>query len=384
MKQLAIFGATGTIGDNALDIVRKHPRDFNIVTLSAHDNAEKLIKLALEFLPKRVVISNHLHYETVRGALPATVDVLHSEAGLVEAAKAPCDMFLSAIIGFSALRPTMAAIEAGHIIALANKECLVAAGSLFMAACNAHHTTLLPVDSEHNALFQLWHCLQGNAPDTVTLTASGGPFRGYTREQLRHVTPEQAVAHPNWSMGAKISVDSATLMNKGLELLEAMHLFALKPKQCRAVIHPESIIHCLIAMSDGTHFAQLALPDMRTPIAHALHYPKRLKLEIPTLNLVETGALHFEVADPKTFGCLQLAYNAMAAPASASILLNAANELAVEAFLNRHITFTQIPEIIDAALQTHNAHHVTHLDEVYEIDHISRESTREILRKRAA
>jgi 1-deoxy-D-xylulose-5-phosphate reductoisomerase len=379
MKQLALFGATGTIGDNALDIVRTHPQHFRITTLTAHDNAEKLIRLAKEFLPKRVVIGNSAHYDLVRDALPSTIDVLSGEAGLIEAASAPCDMFLSAIIGFSALRPTMAAIAAGHNIALANKECLVAAGSLFIAACHAHHTTLLPVDSEHNALFQLWHCLQNNAAKNITLTASGGPFRHLTYEQMQHVTPAQAVAHPNWNMGAKISVDSASMMNKGLELIEAMHLFALKPEQCHAIIHPESIMHCLIEMADGSHFAQLALPDMRTPIAHALHYPQRLELNIPSLNLADIGRLHFETADAARFKCLQLAYDVMHAPASAAITLNAANEIAVEAFLHSRIAFTDIAHVIDATLQAYAAHELTHLDEVYEIDHISRENAKKTI-----
>lgn len=383
VKQLAIFGATGTIGDNALNIVRAHPDDFNIVTLSAHKNSTKLIALAREFMPKRVVIGHSDYYNTVRDALSSDIDVLCGNDGLVEAAHAPCDIFLSAIMGFSALRPTMAAIEAGHVIALANKECLVAAGSLFMHACSVHNTTLLPVDSEHNALFQLWHAVQNNTPKHITLTASGGPFRGKTTQELQSVTVKEAVTHPNWAMGAKISVDSATLMNKGLELLEAMHLFSLAPEQCHAVIHPESIMHCLIEMTDGSHFAQLAMPDMRTPIAHALHYPSRLCLDLPKLDLADIGTLRFEKADADTFRCLQLARDVMSAPASAAIALNAANEIAVDAFLNGIIRFVDISYIIDDTLQMLTHHSVTQLDEVYEIDHISRDATRALLHKRA-
>lgn len=377
-KRVAIFGATGTIGDNALDIISQYPALFRVTILTAHDNAAKLIALAKQHSPAQVVIANDAHYHTVRDALPDNIHVSSGESGLIEAAQQPCDIHLSAIIGFSALRPTIAAIKAGHTIALANKECLVAAGSLVMESCKQHHTTLLPVDSEHNALFQLWHALQGNRPSSVTLTASGGPFRHLSYDKMQHVTPAQAVAHPNWDMGAKISVDSATLMNKGLELIEALHLFDLTPEQLKVLVHPQSIMHCMIGMEDGSHLAQCALPDMRTPLAHALHYPERLKLDA-TLDLAEISQLTFEQPDTSRFHCLQLAYDAMHTGASACLILNAANEIAVHAFLKERITFTQIPAIIANALEKLDAPDIATLDDVYELDHISRETARDII-----
>lgn len=377
-KRVAIFGATGTIGDNALDIITKYPALFRVTTLTARDNATKLIALAKQHKPEQVVIANDVHYQTVRDALPDHIAVSSGETGLIDAAQQPCDIHLSAIIGFSALRPTMAAIEAGHDIALANKECLVAAGSLVMAASKQYNTTLLPVDSEHNALFQLWHALQGNQPSSVTLTASGGPFRKLSYNDMQHVTPAQAVAHPNWDMGAKISVDSATLMNKGLELIEALHLFNLTPEQLKVIVHPQSIMHCLIGMADGSHLAQCALPDMRTPLAHALHYPQRLELDA-SLDLASIGQLTFEQPDTYRFPCLQLAYDAMHAGASACLILNAANEIAVHAFLKERTSFIQIPTIIANTLEKLDAPAIATLDDVYELDHISRQTARDVI-----
>ncbi len=380
-KRIAIFGATGTIGDNALDIIAKHPTLFRASTLTANRNAKKLIALAHQFAPEQVVIGDDSLYKEVRDALPPSIHVLSGESGLIEAASLPCERFLSAIIGFSGLRPTMAAIEAGHTIALANKECLVAAGSLVMDACKRHKATLLPVDSEHNGLFQLWHTLQDATPTSVTLTASGGPFRGLTLEHMHNVTPAQAIAHPNWDMGAKISVDSASLMNKGLELIEAMHLFDVSPDTLHALIHPQSIIHCLIGLADGSCLTQCALPDMRTPLAHALHYPKRLALDIPALSLADIGTLTFEHADATHFPCLALAHEAMHAGQWAQITLNAANEIAVEAFLQEKIRFTDIAALIADTLAKSDSQNVSTLDDVYTIDHITREIACEYLRK---
>ncbi len=378
-KRLAIFGATGTIGDNTLDLVRAHPEHFDVTILTGGSNAEKLICLTQEFQPGCVVIADKQLQDTVRNALPDSVQVLSGEAGLCEAAAYDYDCMVSAMVGFSALKPTLAAIRGGKQIALANKECLVAAGTLFMEECQAHNVRLIPVDSEHNGLFQLWAALDGQSPEHVTLTASGGPFRHHTLEGMRAVTPAQAVAHPNWTMGAKISVDSATLMNKGLELIEAQHLFSLRPEQLQVLVHPESIMHCLIGLADGSQLAQLCLPDMRTPLAHALHYPQRLPVNMPKLSLSNLGQLTFEAPDTERFPCLQLAYDAMREGHSAPAILNAANEMAVAAFLEKRIRFTDIPAVIDKTLCQTKPSIITCLDDVFHIDHITRIKTNEIL-----
>ena len=371
-KRLALFGATGTIGDNTLAIVRQHPTLFRLEILSAATNVDKLIALALEFHPACVVVSDPAGYNAVRAALPASIAVLTGEEGLCEAAASDYDCMISAIVGFAALKPTITAIRAGRSIALANKECLVAAGALFMRECRAHHTTLLPIDSEHNGLFQLWQGIGANTPSTVTLTASGGALRLVPLQDLADVTPQQAVAHPNWKMGAKISVDSATLMNKGLELIEAQHLFDLSAHQLRAVIHPQSLLHCLIAFADGSTLAQLSLPDMQTPIAYALHYPNRLALPIPQLSLEQIGTLTFEAVDHNRFPCLNLAIAAMKEGGCAPAILNAANEVAVAAFLGGRVRFTDIAPLIDRTLTKVSRATLTTLDDVVEMDHLSR------------
>lgn len=379
LKHLALFGATGTIGDNTLDIVRTYPQYYRIAIMTAHQNSKKLIALALEFMPDHVVIANDHHYQEVRDALPATINVSAGENALVDAASLPYDMMISAIVGFSALRPTMEAIRHGRTIALANKECLVAAGSLFMDACATYGATLLPIDSEHNAVFQLWHGVHNRPPHSVTLTASGGPFRTWSLEALYDATPQQAVAHPNWVMGAKISVDSATLMNKGLELIEARYMFNLEPSQLHVLVHPQSIVHCFIHYADGSHLAHMSTPDMRIPLAYAMHYPERLRLDLPPLDLVARGALTFEAPDHTRFPALGLAFAAMEAPSSAPIMLNAANEIAVEAFLGGAIGFMDIPAMIARILEKNAQHSVSSLDEVYEIDHSIRIATKRLI-----
>jgi 1-deoxy-D-xylulose-5-phosphate reductoisomerase len=384
-KRLALFGATGTIGDNTLAVVRAHPERFHLSVLTAGSNAEKLIALAREFTPECVVISDETHYAKAREALPPSIQVLSGERGLNEAAaKEPYDCMISAMVGFSALKPTIAAIRAGRSIALANKECLVAAGELFMHECRAHNTTLLPIDSEHNGLFQLWQGIGKNSPTKVTLTASGGALRHVPLEALREVTPTQAIAHPNWKMGAKISVDSATLMNKGLELIEAQHVFALAPEQLDAIIHPESLLHCVIAFADGSQLAQMCLPDMRTPIAVALHHPEHVALPIPQLSLAEVGKLHFEAIDTARFPCMMLAHHAMQEGGCAPTILNAANEVAVAAFLQGRIRFTDIAPMIEQSLTHTPRIDLTTLDDVIEMNHLSRVLTQERIQTEAA
>ena len=378
-KRLALFGATGTIGDNTLAIVREHPTLFRATVLTAGGNAEKLIALCNEFQPTIAVISDTASYRHVRDCLPASIQVLCGEEGLCEAAASDYDLMVSAIVGFAALKPTITAIRSGHAIALANKECLIAAGALFMAECRAHNTMLLPIDSEHNGLFQLWQGIGNNVPVSVTLTASGGALRDVPLELLCDVTQQQAIAHPNWNMGAKISVDSATLMNKGLELIEAQHLFGLHADQLHAIIHPQSIIHCLIGFGDGSHLAQLALPDMRTPIAYALHYPNRLALDLLKLSLSDIGALTFEPVNHDRFPCLNLAIAALREGGCAPAILNAANEVAVAAFLDGRIRFTHIAPLIERVLTKVARTHLTTLDDVIAIHHLSSSVTKEII-----
>jgi 1-deoxy-D-xylulose-5-phosphate reductoisomerase len=367
-KTLALFGATGTIGDNTLAIIREHPSLFQVDVLTAGNNAEKLIALAHEFLPKCVVVMDIHHYKTVRDALPHSIQVLAEEAGLCEAAASDYECMVMAITGFAALKPTLTAIRAGRSIALANKECLVAAGELFMRECKAHHSTLIPIDSEHSGLFQLWQGIGNAIPHSVTLTASGGPFRLLPARELKHVTVAQAIAHPNWTMGAKISVDSATLMNKGLELIEAQHLFSLPAACLSAVIHPQSIMHCIIAFEDGSQLAQLSLPDMRTPIAYALHYPHRLTVNMAKLSLAEIGTLTFEAIDAARFPCFELAMEVMQAGEAAPLILNAANEVAVEAFLSGRITFTEIASLIRRTLDSMGRPSLITWEDVYALD----------------
>jgi 1-deoxy-D-xylulose-5-phosphate reductoisomerase len=379
-QRIAIFGATGTIGDNALAIIRSHPHLFAAHILVAQDNWQKLAALALEFSSKIVVIGNEAHYSNLRAALPASIEVCCGEQAIIAAAAEPYDAHIAAIVGFAGLKPTLAAIQAGRKIILANKECLVAAGELVMAEARRYHAQIIPVDSEHNAIFQLWRLTENNPAAYVTLTASGGALRRTPFAELPHITPAQAISHPNWRMGAKISVDSATLMNKGLELIEAQHLFALKPEQLKVLIHPQSIIHCLLGFADGSELAQLSIPDMRLPLAYGLHYPNRLPLENTQLNLGKIGKLEFVEVDNARYPCLHLAYSAMRAGGAAPIILNAANEIAVEAFLRNQIAFTDIFKIVDIALQNNQFAPATALDEIIEINHIVRVRTTEMLK----
>jgi 1-deoxy-D-xylulose-5-phosphate reductoisomerase len=374
-KSIALFGATGTIGDNALSLISDYPHLFRASLLTAQENWQKLARLCHQFHPDVAVIANPAHYATLKEAAPATTRIMAGEDALNEAAALPCDAHLSAIVGFAALAPTFAAIQAGHTIILANKECLVAAGALLMEAVATHHAPLIPVDSEHSGLFQLWATTQHNPPATVTLTASGGALRDWEITRLHDATPAEAIAHPNWRMGAKISVDSATLMNKGLELIEAQHVFSLAPTQLDVLIHPESLVHCFITFADGAQLAQLSIADMRLPIAHALYYPHRLALNLPPLSLATVGALHFSAPDSARYPCLRLAHHAMQTGGATPLILNAANEIAVEAFLQQRIRFTDIAPLIEETLAIFTAPSPQTLDEVHEINHTARELT---------
>jgi 1-deoxy-D-xylulose-5-phosphate reductoisomerase len=355
-RRLTVLGSTGSVGAATLDVVRfarSHygPDAFPLEAITANRNAKRLVRDALELKPKVVVIGEASLFGEVKAELAGSgVEVLAGTEGILEAAGRPSDMVMSAIVGAAGLAPTLAALERGAMVALANKECVVAAGAVFRRAASISKGVLIPVDSEHNAAFQLLDFEQSHAIEMVTLTASGGPFRGWTLERMAQVTPEQAVRHPNWSMGAKISVDSATLMNKGLELIEAHVLFGLPPEKLDVVIHAQSAVHCLVAYADGSVLAHLSAPDMKTPISHALAWPQRMRSPARRLDFTEFSQLTFEKPDMNRFPCLQLARACLQAGGAAPTILNAANEVAVEQFLACRIGFLGIARAVERTL----------------------------------
>ena len=352
IKTISILGATGTIGQNTLDIIRRNKNNFRLIALTGHKNIELLAKQAIEFGAEFVATACENKYEELKQALTGTeIQFGAGETAILEAASRPVDISMAAIVGVAGLKPTLKSLEVAKLVALANKECLVSAGDLFMQAAKQNQTTLIPVDSEHSAAFQ---CLAGHQISEIsklTLTASGGPFRNFTKEQLQTVSKEQALKHPNWEMGAKITIDSATLMNKGLELIEAKYLFDLKANQVDMVVHPQSIIHCLVSFFDGSVLAQLSEPDMRVPIAYSLSWPKRMKTPIKPVDLVEISNMDFEAGDEERFPCLKLARQVMESDEFNGPALNAANEVAVEAFLSNKCSYVQIPQIIEKVLE---------------------------------
>lgn len=378
MKRLTVLGATGSIGASTLDVAARHPERFRIFALSAHRDVAGLLALCRRFQPAFAAMADEAAAARLRPALreaAPTVEVLAGAEGLEQIAAHPdTDVVMAAIVGAAGLRPTLAAARSGKRILLANKEALVMAGPLFMDAVNRYGAQLLPVDSEHNAVFQ---CLPAGVGHQslaavgvrrILLTASGGPFRTAAAAELREVTPEQACAHPNWDMGRKISVDSATMMNKGLEVIEACYLFGLPPARIEVVVHPQSVIHSLVEYADGSLLAQLGSPDMRTPIAHALAWPQRIDAGVRTLDLFEVARLEFEPPDRQRFPCLQLAYEALQAGGAAPAVLNAANEVAVQAFLERRISFTAIAEVVRAVLATAPTSPVDRLEAILTVD----------------
>lgn len=351
-QALCLLGSTGTIGQNTLKIAAAHRDKFALGAITGGDNVALLIAQAREFLPQLAVISNPAHYAVLKDGLAGTgVQVAAGDEAVLEAAGMGADIVMSAIVGAAGLKPTLTAIRTGAQVALANKECLVCAGPLIVREVTKHGATLIPVDSEHSAIFQVFDAKSADAVESVTITASGGPFRSFTREQMKDVTPAQAVKHPNWAMGAKISVDSATLMNKGLELIEAFYLFPLRAEQLKVLVHPQSIIHCLVAMVDGSVLAQMSLPDMCTPIAYALGWPERLAAPVGKLDLAAIGQLQFEAPDEVRFPGLKLARQAMEAGGNAPCVLNAANEIAVGRFLKGEIGFLDIVGVVEKALE---------------------------------
>jgi 1-deoxy-D-xylulose-5-phosphate reductoisomerase len=372
-KTLTVLGCTGSIGKSALALVRVHPQRFRIRALTAHANLEELVKLALEFRPEIAVIGLEEHFDALKAALAGSgVQAAAGEAALAEAASRPCDITLAAIVGAAGLLPTLAAIRRGGTVALANKECLVCAGDLVMRAVQRNNARLIPVDSEHSAIFQLFDFERPETVEKIILTASGGPFRTLTREQMRDVTPEQAVRHPNWSMGAKISVDSATMMNKGLEIIEAHHLFPVSESRIEVVVHPESVIHGMVAYADGSVLAQMGAPDMTTPIALAFAWPQRMETPTPRLDWTKLSSLTFFAPDTERFPALGLARAALKTGKTAPCILNAANEVAVAHFLKGKIGFLQIPAIIERTLSRLAPAAADTLEDILQVDAESR------------
>ena len=373
MRSVSILGATGSVGASTLDLVQ-HQRDhWRIVALTANGNAKELARLALEFRPEVAVVADEAALPELREALAGSgIEAAGGAAALIEAASRPVDITLAAIVGCAGLAPTMAAIEQGGTVALANKEALVSAGEVMTAAVTKHGATLLPVDSEHNAIFQ---CLAGNQISQVrkiTLTASGGPFREWTAQQLAAATPAQAVKHPNWSMGAKISVDSATMMNKGLELIEAYHLFPVGLDRLGIVVHPQSVVHSMVEYRDGSTLAQLGPSDMRVPIASALAWPGRMDTACERLDLARIGSLTFEPLNEVLFPATRLARQAAEAGGAAAAVLNAANEVAVAAFLAGQIAFPRIASHVEQVLGSYAPPRPASLADVLTVDREAR------------
>lgn len=377
MQNITILGSTGTIGQQTLDVIARHTERFSVFALAANNNVDSLLQQCLIYKPKFAVLLDDVAATQLKDKLKAAssqTQVLSSMEGLEQVSSdAEVDIVMAAIVGAAGLKPALAAARAGKKILLANKETLVMAGSLFMQAVKEGKAVLLPIDSEHNAIFQVmpltqYEHLADGGVSKIILTASGGPFRKYTSSQLKQVTTELALKHPNWVMGAKITIDSATLMNKGLEVIEAHWLFNANPAQIDVVVHPQSVIHSMVEYIDGSVLAQLGNPDMRTPIAYALGYPERIESGVSSLNLLEVAKLEFEKPDTERFPCLRLAYDALKQEGTASTILNAANEIAVAAFLEKRIHFLDIPVLIERALNAIPSNTVSSLEQLIEVD----------------
>lgn len=372
-KRITILGATGSVGQSTLDLINRDRDRFEVVALTANSDVEGLARIARESGAQMAVIGNAALAGDLADALAGSgIETAAGADAICDAAAMDTDLVMAAIVGAAGIPSVMAAIEAGNTVGLANKESLVSAGSLMLEAARKRGVTILPVDSEHNAIFQCFDHAHPQGISSIILTASGGPFREWSREDMRTVTPERAVKHPNWSMGAKISIDSATLMNKGLELIEARYLFDLPPDDCRIIVHPQSVIHSLVEYRDGSVLAQLGAPDMRVPIAHVLAWPDRMDTPCERLNLAEIARLDFEEPDPVRFPAITLARSAMEAGGARPAILNAANEEAVAAFLDKRIGFLDIAAIVADVLDGYAPDAPTRLDDVFAIDKAAR------------
>lgn len=374
MKKVLILGSTGSIGINTLNVIRKFPDRFKITALTVNTKIDLLEPQIREFNPGTVVVKDEKLGMELKKRVAGKCEVLVGERGLIDAAKnLDYDIFVGAMVGFCGLAPTLEAIKRGKIIALANKETLVVGGELVTKLCNQYNAKLIPIDSEHSAIFQ---CLEGeekNQVEKIILTASGGPFLNKNKASFANVTVKEALNHPNWKMGDKITIDSASMMNKGLEIIEAYWLFGVEKEKIEVVIHPQSIIHSMVQYIDGSIKAQLGLPDMKLPIQYALTYPDRLTNKFPRLNLAQIGNLTFFSPDLEKFECLMLAYNALAIGGTAPCIMNAANEIAVNKFLNGKIKFSHIPQLISTALEKIENHRSSDIDAIFECDKETRE-----------
>jgi len=368
-KRVTVLGSTGSVGANTIDLIERNRNAYEVEALTANRNVTGLAAQAIKLDARMAVVADPDCYSELKSALSGTgIEAAAGHDAVVEAAERPSDWVMAAIVGSAGLRPTLAAVRRGITVGLANKECLVSAGEIFVNEVKDHGAELLPVDSEHSAIFQVLDFDQADKIRRIILTASGGPFREFTAEQMATVTPEQAVAHPNWDMGAKISVDSATMMNKGLELIEAYHLFPVEESEIDILVHPQSVIHSMVDYVDGSVLAQLGTPDMRTPIAYALAWPNRMEAPAPKLSLEDIRTLTFEPPDPIRFPALRLAREALQAGKSAPTALNAANEVAVERFLNKEIAYLDIARIVDQTLEGLDNKAISNLDDIAEVD----------------
>jgi 1-deoxy-D-xylulose-5-phosphate reductoisomerase len=388
-RSVTILGATGSIGASTIDLLRRDRARYRVVALTAHRNAAALARLAREFDARFAAVAEPAVYRELKDSLAGSgIEVAAGDDAMVEAASRSADWVMAAITGATGLRPALAAAERGATVALANKECLVCAGALFMRCAAAAGATVLPVDSEHNAVFQALSAGPRAAVRRVVLTASGGPFRTTPLDALKTVTPEQALRHPTWSMGPKITIDSATMMNKGLELIEAHHLFSLAPSEIEVLVHPQSVVHGMVEFQDGSVIAQLGPPDMRIPIAHCLAWPARMTSPAKPLDLAALSTLTFEYPDPVRFPALALARRALQAGAAQPTVLNAANEVAVRAFVAGKLTFSGIPALVEATLDASGRNGIAKepqsVEEALAVDHISRSLAQDLLPEIAA
>ncbi|MBO6770931.1 MULTISPECIES: 1-deoxy-D-xylulose-5-phosphate reductoisomerase [unclassified Thalassospira] len=375
-KSVSVFGVTGSIGTSTVDILKSHADKYSVDAVTAHRNVEALAQIARDLSAKFAVIGDPDLYDELCDALAGSgVEAGAGESALIDAAQRPSDIVIAAIVGAAGLKPTLAAIRRGARVGLANKETLVCAGALMTAEVAQHGATLIPVDSEHSAIFQVLEDRPEHQVDRILLTASGGPFREWSLDNMKSVTRAQALAHPNWDMGAKISIDSATMMNKGLELIEAWHLFPVPEDKIEIVVHPQSVVHSMVEYCDGSVLAQLGSPDMRTPIAYALAWPERIKVDVPRLDFATIGGLNFQQPDTERFPALRLARQALQEGGTLPTVLNGANEVAVEAFLRDQIGFLDVAGIVETVMNKIGSHRLTDLEQVFETDAMVRRET---------
>jgi 1-deoxy-D-xylulose-5-phosphate reductoisomerase len=382
-KRIALLGSTGSIGTQALDVISRFPAKFTVEVLTAGNNIDLLIQQARRFLPGSVVIGNPVHYNLLQESLkdlPIKVYGGNDSIDRVVTGK-NIDLVIASMVGYSGFRPTLSAIDAGKTIALANKETLVAGGEIIFKAALKSGSKIIPVDSEHSAILQCLAGESGNSVEKITLTASGGPFLNFSPERLQTVRPEDALKHPNWDMGSKVTIDSATMMNKGLEVIEARWLFDLKPEQIEVIIHPQSVIHSFVHFIDGSVKAQLGIPDMRVPILYALSYPYRLASDLPRLELKEYSNFTFQLPDPEKFRNLNLAFYALKKGGNMPCTLNAANEVAVDAFLNGKIGFLQMPDVVEYAMKKTDFSDNINIELIEATDKIARKCAQEYITK---